>query len=97
MRLKKAYRLLVTFVCGVWSGLFVAQGFYVLAARQGGWPGGEAMTLWVIPMLVYCGYMLGEDFGREKWFGRGYTSGIKFCNNQQKIHAPYFADGKEVR
>ena len=98
MRLKRALRILVTFISGVWSGLFVAQGFYVLALRNGGWPGGEAMTLFVIPMLAYFGFMVGEDFGREKWFGRGYEQGVRFCNDNQAVRGPYYMrkgqDGK---
>lgn len=82
---KKALRIFITFISGLWSGLFVAQGFYVLALRGGGWPGGEAMTLFVIPMLAYFGYMVGEDFGREKWFRNGYEQGVRFCNGEQLI------------
>ena len=76
MRLKRVLKAITYLLSGFWAGLFVAQGFFVLAARNGGAPGGEAATLIAVPLMLYAGYVLGDDLNREKWFAEGYRKGV---------------------
>ncbi|MFV0497465.1 MAG: hypothetical protein ACK5L0_04730 [Candidatus Fimivivens sp.] len=75
MRFKSILKAITYLIVGFWCGLFVAQGFIVLALRNGGSPGGELVPLFAIPLALYAGYIMGDDLSREKWFAAGYRKG----------------------
>ena len=82
-------RIALYFMCGMISGIFLAQGLFGLAGRRGGNFGGEMLILPLICLLVYMGIGIGRLFPDKReqntYFQHGYQTGRLSAITEQDV------------
>ena len=71
------YKIAIFFLAGILSGIFIAQGVIILAARHGGNFGGEVLIIPMIIALIYMGACIGRTFPSKKELEQHYQHGYQ--------------------
>lgn len=84
-KLTTAAKMTIVFAAGTLSGMFIRLGVSVTGSVPRS-PGGDALILPLIVLLIVAGYWVGAEFGREAAYRKGYRDGRVKLLEQQGRH-----------
>lgn len=67
----------LVFAGGLLAGVMVINLVNIMGYCRHGLPGGEAVMLLMIPLLLYAGSVIGQERRQPKTYQRGYRKGYQ--------------------
>lgn len=72
----------LVFAGGLLAGMAVINIVNIMGHGRHGLPGGEAVMLLMIPLLLYAGGIIGQERRQPKTYQRGYRKGYQAASDR---------------